>query len=69
MKTWWDFQNEVLTLSKSYWQDSVAAFPMTTASGTKIFNSFKQTPRNDWEKIDVWKLLVIVYKTENLFDL
>lgn len=32
-----------LTLSKSYWHVSVAAFPIMTASGTNIFSSLRQT--------------------------
>lgn len=32
----------ILTCSNSYWHESVAAFPVITASGTKIFRSFKQ---------------------------
>lgn len=39
----------IFTCSKSYWQDNVAAFPMITASGTKIFNSRKQNPANKKE--------------------
>jgi hypothetical protein len=31
----------ILTSSKSYWQVRVAAFPITTASGTKIFKSLR----------------------------
>lgn len=33
---------QLLTCSNSYWHDSVAAFPVITASGTKIFRSFRQ---------------------------
>lgn len=35
------FNSFVLTSSKSYWHESVAAFPIITASGTNILSSFK----------------------------
>lgn len=40
----------VLTCSNSYWHDSVAALPVITASGTKIFRSFRQKAAKNKKK-------------------
>lgn len=48
----------LLTCSNSYWHDSVAAFPVITASGTKIFRSFKQKAVNTRKSCHVNNILI-----------